>query len=109
MFEPGRRSNERTTVILNLDHPFDFCFLYFIRHYIVLIVSTSIKEQYMDWVRLVESKIRFLIHGLEKNSFISLVHINPQGYQEFKEKLVLKILTFFCFTFYEMKINSFFF
>ena len=40
----------------------------------------------MDWVRLVESKIRFLVQGLEKNSFISLAHINPQGYQEVKEK-----------------------
>jgi hypothetical protein len=40
----------------------------------------------MDWVRLVESRIRLLIQGLEKNSFISLAHINPQGYQEVKEK-----------------------
>ncbi len=44
------------------------------------------KIQYMDWVRLTESKIRFLVQGLEKNSFISLVHINPQGYQQIKEK-----------------------
>jgi poly(A) polymerase len=41
----------------------------------------------MDWVRLVESKLRLLIQSLEKNQFISLVHINPQGYEEVKERL----------------------
>ena len=40
----------------------------------------------MDWVRLTESKIRFLVQGLEKNPLIGLVHINPQGYQETKKK-----------------------
>lgn len=39
----------------------------------------------MDWVRMVESKIRILIQNLEKNQFISLAHINPQGYEEEKE------------------------
>ena len=41
----------------------------------------------MDWIRLVESRIRFLIQGLEKIPLISLAHINPQGYQEIKERL----------------------
>lgn len=49
----------------------------------------------MDWVRLVESRIRILIQNLEKNSFISLAHINPQGYQEVKEKLILKSINRF--------------
>ncbi len=39
----------------------------------------------MDWVRLVESKIRFLIQNLEKNPHIGLVHVNPQGFQQVKE------------------------
>lgn len=39
----------------------------------------------MDWVRMVESKIRFLIQVLEKNQYINLAHINPQGYEEIKE------------------------
>jgi hypothetical protein len=34
---------------------------------------------------MVESKIRFLIQILEKNQFITLAHINPQGYEEKKE------------------------
>jgi poly(A) polymerase len=54
----------------------------------VLIASTANKEQYMDWVRLVESKIRLLILSLEKNPYINLAHINPQGYQQSKERTV---------------------
>lgn len=56
------------------------------KHFIVLIASTSVKDQYMDWVRLTESKIRFLVQGLEKNQFIGLAHINPQGYQKINDK-----------------------
>lgn len=55
------------------------------KHFIVLIASTPIKDQYMDWVRLVESKIRHLILNLEKNQYISLVHVSPQGYEQVKE------------------------
>ncbi len=55
------------------------------KHFIVLIASTPNEEQYMDWVRLVESKIRHLVLGLEKNQHINLVHINPQGFQQTKE------------------------
>jgi poly(A) polymerase len=40
----------------------------------------------MDWVRLVESKIRHLVLNLEKNQYISLAHVNPQGFQQVKEK-----------------------
>jgi poly(A) polymerase Pap1 len=57
----------------------------FFRHFIVLIASTPLKDQYMDWVRLVESKMRLLVHALEKNQYINLVHINPQGYEDTKE------------------------
>lgn len=39
----------------------------------------------MDWIRLVESKMRLLVHSLEKNQYINLVHINPQGYEDTKE------------------------
>ncbi len=42
----------------------------------------------MDWVRLVESKIRYLIYALEKNQYINIAHINPQGYEDVKEMLV---------------------
>lgn len=54
----------------------------------MLIASTPVKEQYMDWIRMVESKIRLLIQGLEKIQFIAIAHINPQGYEEVKEVYV---------------------
>ena len=60
-------------------------FIVFSRHFIVLIASTPIKDQYTDWVRLVESKIRHLVLSLEKNQHISMAHVNPQGYQQTKE------------------------
>ena len=51
----------------------------------------------MDWIRLVESRIRFLIQGLEKIPLISLAHINPQGYQEIKERLLPSEIVFLIF------------
>jgi poly(A) polymerase len=58
----------------------------------VLIASTPVKEQYTDWIRLVESKIRHLVLNLEKNQHISLAHVNPQGYQQTKEKYRISML-----------------
>lgn len=54
------------------------------KHYIVLIASSPVKDQFIDWTRLVESKIRHLIQNLEKNQYISLVHVNPQGFEQIK-------------------------
>ena len=51
----------------------------------MLIASSRVHDQYMDWVRLVESKIRHLVQSLERNQHISLAHINPQGYPQEKE------------------------
>lgn len=56
------------------------------KHFIVLIASTPVKDQYMDWVRLVESKIRHLVLSLEKNQHISMAHVNPNGYEQTKEE-----------------------
>jgi poly(A) polymerase Pap1 len=66
------------------------------RHFIVLTASTPIKEQYMDWVRLVESKIRFLVQALEKVQYISMAHINPQSYEETKD-----MYTFLCYKIFQ--------
>jgi poly(A) polymerase len=54
-----------------------------------LIASSRIQEQYMDWVRLVESKIRHLVTSLERNQHISLAHINPSGFHQEKEVYVI--------------------
>ena len=54
-------------------------FVYF-RHFIVLIASSSSVEDQLEWVGLVESKIRHLILALESNDHITLAHINPEQY-----------------------------
>ena len=61
------------------------CLISNLRHFIVLIASSRNHELYMDWVRLVESKIRHLVQSLERNPHISLAHVNPQGFHKEKE------------------------
>ncbi|MBN3323564.1 PAPOA polymerase, partial [Atractosteus spatula] len=61
-----------------------FCF-YIPRHYIVLLASAPTEKQHLEWVGLVESKIRILVGNLEKNEFITLAHVNPQSFPGPKE------------------------
>ncbi len=46
----------------------------------MLIASSSSVEDQLEWVGLVESKIRHLILALERNEHISLAHINPEQF-----------------------------
>lgn len=55
------------------------------KHYIVLIASAPTVKQHLEWVGLVESKIRILVGSLEKNEFITLAHVNPQSFPSPKE------------------------
>ncbi|XP_040490657.1 poly(A) polymerase beta [Ursus maritimus] len=55
------------------------------KHYIVLLASAPTEKQYLEWVGLVESKIRILVGSLEKNEFITLAHVNPQSFPAPKE------------------------
>jgi poly(A) polymerase len=55
------------------------------KHYIVLLASTPTEKQHLEWVGLVESKIRILVGSLEKNEFITLAHVNPQSFPAPKE------------------------
>ncbi|KAM8782523.1 poly(A) polymerase alpha isoform 4-T4 [Rhynchonycteris naso] len=50
------------------------------KHYIVLLASAPTEKQRLEWVGLVESKIRILVGSLEKNEFITLAHVNPQSF-----------------------------
>uniref|UniRef100_A0A8C8LK95 polynucleotide adenylyltransferase n=1 Tax=Oncorhynchus tshawytscha TaxID=74940 RepID=A0A8C8LK95_ONCTS len=50
------------------------------KHYIVLLASAPTEKQHLEWVGLVESKIRILVGNLEKNEFITLAHVNPQSF-----------------------------
>ncbi|NXW00361.1 PAPOA polymerase, partial [Fregetta grallaria] len=59
--------------------------LYLQRHYIVLLASAPTEKQRLEWVGLVESKIRILVGNLEKNEFITLAHVNPQSFPAPKE------------------------
>ncbi|XP_023411710.1 LOW QUALITY PROTEIN: poly(A) polymerase beta [Loxodonta africana] len=55
------------------------------KHYIVLLASAPTEKQHLEWVGLVESKIRILVGSLEKNEFITLAHVNPQSFPSPKE------------------------
>ncbi|MEE6494467.1 hypothetical protein FKM82_017146, partial [Ascaphus truei] len=50
------------------------------KHYIILLASAPTEKQRLEWVGLVESKIRILVGSLEKNEFITLAHVNPQSF-----------------------------
>ncbi|XP_054852398.1 poly(A) polymerase gamma isoform X2 [Eublepharis macularius] len=56
------------------------------KHYIVLIASSSTEEHHLEWVGLVESKIRVLVGNLERNEFITIAHVNPQSFPGTKEQ-----------------------
>lgn len=55
-------------------------FRFFFRHFIVLIASSPSEEDQLEWVGLIESKIRHLILALERNDHITLAHINPEQF-----------------------------
>ncbi|XP_014381350.1 poly(A) polymerase gamma isoform X2 [Alligator sinensis] len=56
------------------------------KHYIVLTASASTEEHHLEWVGLVESKIRVLVGNLERNEFINIAHVNPQSFPGNKEQ-----------------------
>ncbi|KAL2081811.1 hypothetical protein ACEWY4_021629 [Coilia grayii] len=55
------------------------------KHYIVLLASAPTEKQHLEWVGLVESKIRILVGNLEKNEFIMLAHVNAHSFPGPKE------------------------
>ncbi|NXX50834.1 PAPOG polymerase, partial [Tricholaema leucomelas] len=59
------------------------------KHYIVLTASASTKKHHLEWIGLVESKIRVLVASLERHEFITLAHVKPEafpGKQEVREQ-----------------------
>ncbi|XP_009982988.1 PREDICTED: poly(A) polymerase gamma, partial [Tauraco erythrolophus] len=50
------------------------------KHYIVLTASACTKEHHLEWIGLVESKIRVLVGNLERNEFITIAHVKPQSF-----------------------------
>uniref|UniRef100_A0A673Z5S5 polynucleotide adenylyltransferase n=1 Tax=Salmo trutta TaxID=8032 RepID=A0A673Z5S5_SALTR len=55
------------------------------KHYIVLTASASTEENQLEWIGLVESKIRVLVGNLERNEYITLAHVNPTSFPGNKE------------------------
>nr|XP_057920350.1 poly(A) polymerase gamma isoform X2 [Doryrhamphus excisus] len=55
------------------------------KHYIVLTASASTEENHLEWIGLVESKIRVLVGNLERNEYITLAHVNPQSFPGSRE------------------------
>ncbi|XP_073350174.1 poly(A) polymerase type 3-like [Pagrus major] len=49
------------------------------KHYILLQASSAPDQQHLEWVGLVESKIRLLVGNLERKEHISLAHVNPRS------------------------------
>ena len=52
------------------------------RHFIVLLASSSSAEDQLEWVGLVESKVRHLIGNLGRNVHITLAHVNPECFSQ---------------------------
>ncbi len=50
------------------------------KHYIILLLSASDQNQYLEWSGLVEAKIRFLIGNLERNLYIDTAHVSSDKY-----------------------------
>jgi len=50
------------------------------KHYIVLGASSELEDHLLEWVGLVESKVRILVGMLEKNQYVKLAHVNPTSY-----------------------------
>uniref|UniRef100_G3NS21 Poly(A) polymerase n=1 Tax=Gasterosteus aculeatus aculeatus TaxID=481459 RepID=G3NS21_GASAC len=49
------------------------------QHFILLHASSAAGKQHLEWVGLVESKIRLLVENLERHVYVKRAHINPQS------------------------------
>ncbi|NXG22113.1 PAPOG polymerase, partial [Grallaria varia] len=85
MIEEFQRGVEVTDEILKgksdwskLFEPLNFFQKY--KHYIVLTASASTEDHHLNWIGLVESKIRVLVGNLERNEFITIAHVQPQSF-----------------------------
>ncbi|XP_064002137.1 poly(A) polymerase gamma isoform X2 [Pogoniulus pusillus] len=50
------------------------------KHYIVLTASASTEKHHLEWIGLVESKVRVLVANLERHEFITIAHVKPQAF-----------------------------
>ncbi|NXI44654.1 PAPOG polymerase, partial [Galbula dea] len=85
MVEEFKRGLEITNEIIQgkagwskLFEPLNFFQKY--KHYIVLTASALTKKHHLEWIGLVESKIRVLVANLERNEFITIAHVKPESF-----------------------------
>lgn len=57
----------------------EFCSSHF-RHYIVLSALSNCEEDHLEWIGLVESKIRILVSNLENAQYVLLAHVQPKSF-----------------------------
>ncbi|KAM7451290.1 hypothetical protein ABFA07_000976 [Porites harrisoni] len=50
------------------------------KHYIVLSALSNCEEDHLEWIGLVESKIRILISNLENTQYVLLAHVQPKSF-----------------------------
>jgi poly(A) polymerase len=48
---------------------------------VVLLASALTQDNLLEWVGLIESKIRILIQTFDRNSVIKLAHISPEQFE----------------------------
>ncbi|XP_031570130.1 poly(A) polymerase type 3-like [Actinia tenebrosa] len=71
--------------------PFNFFSRY--KHYIVLSAFAASQDNLLEWIGLVESKVRTLVLSLENNAYITLAHVNSTSYgplESEKDKFVTR-------------------
>jgi poly(A) polymerase len=56
------------------------------RHYITIIATCKTDIDRLEWVGLVESKIRLLVKSLEDTEGITVAHVNPKQYEGNNQK-----------------------
>ncbi|KAL5271852.1 hypothetical protein ACHWQZ_G000154 [Mnemiopsis leidyi] len=69
----------------SLFEPSDFFHRY--KHYIIIQAMGADNKEHLEWVGLVESKIRHLVGNLERFLCIESAHINPTGYSHVDKEL----------------------
>ncbi|CAH3147913.1 unnamed protein product, partial [Porites lobata] len=50
------------------------------KHYIVLSALSNCEEDHLEWIGLVESKIRILVSNLENAQYVLLAHVQPKSF-----------------------------
>lgn len=59
---------------------FEAAFFFRYRHYVVVIVTGSVKHSFVELCGLVESRLRVLVSNFEMNRYVKIAHVNCRAY-----------------------------